>query len=255
MKKLMMTLAAGLSVTALLAVNSENIVGYSTTSLPTGFKMLAVNWELIGNGDAIDIQGLDNPLFNPAEIETGAGGDQLLVYDTANQKFVAYSMYPIASSPAWDAQWTVIGEGELTPLSLTRGEGFLFKSASAKSLVVNGQVDTDATESSFNFVANFNAFGNQFPVDFDFNSEIVANVETGASGDQLLLFDTPAQKFVAYSMYPDTGTSPTWDGQWTKIGEGELLPAGTVQIAMGEGALYKRAAAGVGTPVVFSRGF
>jgi hypothetical protein len=139
--------------------------------------------------------------------------------------------------------------GTLIPLSLSVGQGVLFNNAgSAKSLTFKGQADFVSKTNSFAFTAGFNAFAVQFPAGFDFNSEIVKNVN---GADRLQIFDTTTQKFKLYSMYPNTGSSPTWDGKWTEVGIG--VQFGALTLNMGQGALYNRNAGSVGTPIKFSR--
>jgi len=49
MKKLMMTLAVSLAATALVAVESVNIVGYQTISIPQGYKMATSTFVPVGS--------------------------------------------------------------------------------------------------------------------------------------------------------------------------------------------------------------
>jgi hypothetical protein len=59
MKKLMMTLAAALSATALMAVTSQNVVGYNTLTFKEGYNLIGVQFEAIGaGGGTIDVQDL-----------------------------------------------------------------------------------------------------------------------------------------------------------------------------------------------------
>ena len=250
MKKLVTAFAACMLAGLVSAqVESQNVVGYQNMSLVSGFNMIGVNWQAVGGATSISIQGPANSLIDVSQI--AAGSDQLQLFDTGTQKFTVYTMYPnTGSSPVWDGQWTKVGQGTLIPLSVSTGQGFLFNNSGApKSLTFKGQADFVSKTNTFAFVAGFNAFTCQFPAGFDFNSEIVKNVVAGS--DQLQLFDTATQKFTVYTMYPNTGNSPTWDGKWTKVGQGTLLGALTMQ--MGQGGLYNRNAAGVGTSVKFSR--
>jgi len=247
MKKLMTAFAACMIAGLVSAqVESQNVVGYQAMDLGAGFNMLGLNFQEVGGTTVFDIQGVDNPLIDVNEI--AADIDVLQIFDTATQKFKAYTMYPVYGSPDWDGQWTEFGVGTLTPLTLTTGQGFLFNASGAKTLTFKGQADFVETVNSFNFAAGFNTFGSQFPADFDFNSEVVAGAIV--DNDVLQLFDPLTQKFTAYTMYPVYG-SPDWDGQWTEFGVGTLV--GPLVLGMGEGALYNRDAAGVGTPVEFSR--
>lgn len=238
---------AGLVTAATDGVYSQNVVGYHQIPLVAGFNMIGLNFQDVGGANSMSIQGATNKLIDVNEI---ASSDLLQIFDTTTQKFIVYSMYPnTGSSPAWDGQWTQVGVGTLIPLSLNVGQGFLFNSSSAKNLTFKGQADMVATTNVFNFTAGFNAFCCKFPAGFDFNSEVVGGVN--AAADLLQLFDTTSQKFTVYSMYPNTGSSPVWDGKWTEVGVGTLL--GALTMDLGEGGLYVRDAASTGTPITFSR--
>ena len=67
---------------------------------------------------------------------------------------------------------------------------------------------------------------------------LIDDSQIAAGSDQLQVFDTGTQKFTVYTMYPNTGSSPIWDGQWTKVGQGTLIP---LSLSTGQGLLFNNA--------------
>jgi hypothetical protein len=179
MKKLMMTLAAALSATALMAEVTSQVVGFMTEESNGGYRSLSVKFQAIGaNGGEFNITNIIDGTT------VAQYSDFLQVYDP-NLGFINY----VWNGSAW------VDDVNFAPVSLNvvPGNGFLMQAAASWKQL--GEVASTTTYVHAIPLSTFVFVGNAFPAaqtlaNFDW-SEVVQYT------DFLQLYD-PNLGFINY---------------------------------------------------------
>ena len=181
-----------------LAVDSQNIVGYTTQAIaPDTYYMIGVQFETVGGG-AITF---DN-LITMSGVQAYDDGDedcaQILVSTATGYDFYYYI------TDAWDANdkplnhdaWAFDGY-ECTAADLQAlGNGFWFKApvaASGATITVKGQVTSDTSKTVSFPAGEYAIIANPFPVDTcfaDVTTTVVTAYDDGDSNCAQILVST-----------------------------------------------------------------
>jgi len=256
MKQLVMTFAAALFATALMAeVVSGNIVGYNTSPVTNGFSMISVNFDNITNSSV----GLDlNVVFPPTTpglvgaLSGASGADEILIWDNAAKGYSFYFLYyTTKTTTASTLNWTWRVSGAVPAnVQLKSGDTVWFnkKGASAASFAIAGQVPSLNQKNRTLTGPGFSMIGNLYSADWTANDLGTAFWSTsgasgalsGASGaDEILVWDNATKGYSFYFLYYTTKTTTASTLNWTWRVSGAVL-APTNFLKVGAGAWYNR---------------
>jgi hypothetical protein len=265
MKKLMMTLAAALFATAVVAqVTSGNVVGYQTITIAAGQEYQILGCGLKDIGTVTNTINVQDFIPNPSGAGFTGGAlatsDQLLVWlDGAYKTFYLYYHPTLFTSR--NGKWvntenmSAYGGGVNAQPSTYRipaGAALWLKRknfASAISFTTTGEVVSDASISK-TLVTGYNFIGSSFPADWDLNStnspiNWVAAGATGgalATSDQVLVWLDGTYKTFYFYYHPTLFTSR--NGKWVNTenmsayGGGVNAQPTTYKIPFGDGTWY-----------------
>lgn len=251
MKKLMMTLAAGLSATALLAVNSENIVGYQTVGTVAGkLNMPALQFQAVGDGE-IAINDMFTDVSGLTKGNGTGDADSIRVWNPVTSGYTQYFLYTDTGGyyPASEGKWVKYLGGSANPTTDTLPTGSAFwlnrVAGSDVDLTTHGEVALDA---SFNFTitkGKLNMIGNPYPTAIAINSANFAIDATKAvkgngtgDADSIRVWNPATSGYAQYFLYTDTGGYyPASEGKWVKYLGGSANPT-TDTLPAGFGAWY-----------------
>lgn len=261
MKKLVTAFAACMLAGLVSAqVESQNIVGYSSTPLNQGFNMIGVNFVSVGaiNG-SVDIQNLLTPAgLTGVDWSTVSGGDQLYIWDANAQGYPVFYSWTGADADTQLAttgvnnKWVDLGTFDGTAATIPSlvvpagtAAWIVKNDAVSASVVFSGQVQQSVTTN--HLVQGFNMFANSLPMDLSVNGGTqvtfsgLAGVDwsTVSGGDQLLVWDSSSQGYpVFYSwtgadadtQLATTGVSNKWVDLGTFDGTAATIPAITIPV-------------------------
>jgi len=236
MKKLMMTLAAALSATALMAeVVSKNIVGYQTVPLTVGyFTHVSPTFITVGGAAEITLDGLGGDL---------AEFDSVQVMDADFATASEYFWLESGSAAPGVTGWY---DGETSALAgdtvITAGSSVLYSSQGATELIFSGEVNTQ--DVSVVTGAGFTAVGNPFPVDITLDDIAFGGISEFSSvqfvdGDAA----TAAEYFWLEAGSAAPGVTGWYDGETSAL-------AGDTVVAAGAGFLFSEQ--GTSTTITFT---
>ncbi len=267
MKKLMMTLAAALFATAVVAeVTSANVVGYKTITIATNqeWQILGCGLKDVGTGtNTIKIQDfITAPLaagFTGANL--AANADQLWVWLNGNyQKFFLWNHAVINSSN--NGKWINSGNmtawgggasGAVSTYPIPAGAALWLKRktfASERSFTTAGEVVSDASINQ-TLAVGFNFIGSCFSADWALNDAVypinwLAAGATGANlaanADQLWVWlDGNYQKFFLWKhAVINSSNNGKWinSGNMTAWGGGASGAVSTYKVPFGAATWY-----------------
>ncbi len=253
MKKLMMTLAAGLSATALLAVSSQNIVGYNTSSITQGFSMVSVNFDLIEDPDAgIDLSVVFPPTTPGLSGSTTAtAADEILIWNNTTKGYSFYFLYYTTKTTSLSTlNWTWRrDQNNAANVQLKSGDTVWFnkKGPTQVQFEIAGQVPS-LDQKNRTLTQGFNMIGNLYPADWSANDLGTAFWSTsGASGaltaasgaDEIQVWDNVAKTYAGYFLYYTTKTTSLSTLNWTwRASQTTIAPEDFLKV--GAGAWYNR---------------
>lgn len=210
MKKTIMILAATLAATAAMAqtnqVLSRNVVGYVRIDIPANKLALIANpFVQVGtSAEAVTVPELFGDLGS-----TLPGGTQILMWNPLAQAYVP-ALYDELDG------WTAAATNKIA-----RGQGVFFKSPSAYSVYLMGEVPVAPLTNSILGGGAFNALGYAFPTAVYLTNTTMAAGAVG--GDQVATWNVAGQHY-DFNLYDDL------DG-WTSPNQ---------QFTPGQGLFYKR---------------
>jgi hypothetical protein len=280
MKKLVTAFALCAAMSAMAqSVESENIVGYSSTTLTNEFNMIGVNFEAIGGGQA-DLNKMITPtgLVGVDWAGTGDPKDQLLVWDPDAQGYPVFYSWTGAdaeSSGGCEAgtnnKWVNLGawNGDLAGLPVINvpvgGAAWIQRASAvgAASVTFAGQVNTNSA--TLELKAGFNMFANAMPVVVDMNNSAKVTFTgldgvdwagTGDPKDQLLVWDPAAQGYPVF--YSWTGADAESSGgceagtnnKWVNLGawNGDVAGLPVINLPVGGASWIQRTTTILPTP-------
>ena len=247
MKKLMTVAATALcaSVFANTAVESSNIVGYTTVPEITAsqYVALGVSFENVGGGDIAvkDLVKVGTPVGGGS---LGGGTDQIWRWNTVDASWTKYFWY----SSRGTTQWRKDGESKETTDTIPAGETFFFLRAStgqATSLTLAGsvkEISVDSAPKMVTVTASQLAFmANSWPTEIkvaDFSSfykegSPIGGGSLGGGTDQIWRWNRTSSSWTKYFFYSSRGTT-LWAKEGEKVASTDTIPAG-------EGFFFQRA--------------
>ena len=259
MKKIMFGLAAAIAMVAAADIVSANIVGYSTKSIDAGkYYLIGVQFNKTG-ADAGSIS-MDDLISLPATVAPGtydadfAGAPEILVLNAAG----GYNKFYYISDATDDNDvplgyncWADMDGYELKPADkLALGKGFWFKSATAGTITVAGEVSA-AVDAVQSFPANqYYIMSNPFPKAFSLADVTTTGVTPGeydadfAGASEVLVLNAAGgyNKFYYISDATDDNDAPVGYNCWADM-DGYILN-GVNQLQAGESFWIKGNAAG-----------
>jgi hypothetical protein len=257
MKKLMMTLAAALFATAVVAqVTSANVVGYKTITLTNGYNMLACNFDPVGS----ETNTLDKVI--PGTTTGLKGGnssitaDNIMVFDPVQQQYQTYFLWyttkTTGTPPANANNWKWVSSATvLAGVQLKSGDPFWYRSRNAALVQIPGtfagQVPTVAKDISI--TNGYTMIAGNYSADWDPNTKGTNFWATiGAKGgnssitaDNVMIFDAGNQRYETYFLWyttKTTGTPPANSNNWKWVSSATVV-APTNFVKLGMGAWYR----------------
>jgi hypothetical protein len=276
MKKLMMTLAAALSATALMAeVKSVNVVGYTTLTVPaTQWTMVGMPFADVGAGETPAGVLIQDLFVNPtntfvAHASAPDSADQLWFWVWTGTAYDYRTMWLTSSTVTtrtgkWinRAGFTYPGDwgtaNQPSTLKVTPGMSFWIKRttfASPTNLTVAGQVVMTDTNAHAIAANGWTMLATSFAAEFEPNSTNYNWLTSGAtahasapdSADQIWCWVWTGSAYDYRTMWLTSSTVTTRTGKWinragfTYPGEwGAANQPSTHKIPPGTGFWYKR---------------
>lgn len=232
MKKMMTAFAACMIAGLVSAqVESQNIVGYQTKTVPAGFTAVSPTF-LTPGGAAITFSAITG---------TFGWGDQLQFFDAAGNVnfFATWCLADIDGVPS-DGWYSVDGAvyTSLADTQIPAGQAFFASLSSEGSITVSGEVGTsDVTVTS---VEGFVLTGNCTPVSVKYGDLVCTDI---GWGDQIQFFDESGNVvFFATWCLADIDGVPA-DG-WYSVDGAVYTSLATTEIPAGQGFFLSTAAAG-----------
>jgi len=249
MKQLVMTLAAALFATALMAeVVSGNVVGYNTVTLKKGFNMLACNFDQVGIGTNTLDKVIPGTLTGLVAGNTVGSADNVMVFDPVNQVYATYFLWYTtkAAQSTYNYKW-VLGLNIPAQVALISGDAFWYRSKSPTNISVNatfaGQVPT--VNKDITIRPGFNMIAGNYSANWSPNDKGAAFWQTcGAvpgntvgTADNIMVFDPVNQVYATYFLwYTTKAAQSTYNYNWVS---GLNNPAPTNFVKLGEGVWYR----------------
>ena len=193
---------------------SSNIVGYAKVSTVTGLNLVGVQFQAIGGNGVSDL----NATMAPSGLvgfdwDAGEGGDQLYVWDVANQYYATTYTYAGDSVPAeitQDLGYDLSGkwmDGNMEPIAEmpALGDGLWIESTAASAeIVVSGEVNTNAVTKTL--VPGLNLIANPYPKALNINDATYSGLvgfdwDAGEGGDQLYVWKQDEQYYATTYTY------------------------------------------------------
>ena len=250
MKKLIAFAAVAACGAAFAAVESANIVGYSTVSGIGASQYVALGtiFENVAGGNIAVKDVVTGNLVGAGSI---GNADQIWRWNTATSAWTKYFYY----SSRGVTQWRKSGETAETTDTIPTGETFFFLRAGGAAdatLTLAGGVKDLTGTSSFTVSASQLAFAsNPWPIAInikDFSNYYTSGSAVGAgsigNADQIWLWNTSSSAWTKYFYYSSRGTT-----QWRKSGESAET---TDTIPAGVGFFFQRAGGAADATVTFS---
>jgi hypothetical protein len=253
MKKLMMTLAAALSATALMAeVKSVNVVGYNTVTLTNGFNQIGLSFDKV-TGGSMDIQAVIPGTTAGLKKGGGAGtADNIQIWNVVAGKYDVYYLSDgVARGTASLAnKWVKQGTNVAASVAVTPATGFFYVNNNTSNEVVQiaGQVvGTDPKTLTIPF--GYNMIASPFTSDWWLNNDgpgnkVIVNwanssaKKGGGAGtaDNIQVWNPDTRKYDVYYLCDGVarGTS-SLANKWVKQGTNV---AANVKISLNQGMFY-----------------
>jgi hypothetical protein len=249
----MMTLAAALSATALMAeVKSVNAVGYLNTVVTQGFNMVSVNFDNIADASA----GINMSVAFPPNTAGLSGAqdpslaDNVLVFDNTTKGYSAYFLYYTTKTSSHSTRnytWRLT-YADPANVTLKSGDAVWFNKRGAGQVTfpVSGEVPNDASQNR-TLKQGFNMIGNLYSADWTANdlgatwwdASAALGGQDATVGDNILLFDNKTKGYTAYFLYYTTKTTSHSTRNYTwRASYADLAP--TNFLKMGNAAWYNR---------------
>jgi len=243
MKKLMMTLAASLAATALMAeVKSVNVVGYTTLTVPaTQWTMVGMPFADVGAGETpagVNVQSL---FANPtntfvAHASAADSADQLWFWIWDGSQYAYRTMWLTSSTvttrkgkwinragTTYPAEWG--SANQPSTLMVKPGMSFWVKRttyANPISVSVAGQVVMESTNAHAIAANGWTLLSTSFAADFEPNSTnynwltsgATAHASTADSADQLWFWIWDGSQYAYRTMWLTSSTVTTRTGKW-----------------------------------------
>ena len=256
MKKLI-ALAAVAACGAALAVESANIVGYTTIDAPAAgnYKALSVAFDNVGSVKTYPIASLITCDAPKGAASALTSADQIWLWDTAAGDWVKYFYLKKGTQPA--VGWCKKGETAVTTDTISSGETFFFyrgTGGAATTLTLSGEVKAFDAQPEYDAPAagNYKFIGYPWPVAMPIGGfEKYQGAPKGAasaltSADQIWLWDTAAGDWVKY-FYLKKGTQAAVG--WCTKGETAVT---TDSVPAGQGFFFYRGTGGAADKITFT---
>jgi hypothetical protein len=236
MKKLMMTLAAALSATALMAeVTSKNVVGYQTVTLtPNKFTHVSPTFIKVGGAAQVTLAELKGDF---AEMDSIQFMNALSA--TASEYFWLVEGSGSPGASGWFAADFETPAGNTV---IGAGNSVLYSSQGATSLLFSGEVNAQSVDIVTG--AGFTPAGNPFPVNTTLSAISFVGISEMCS---VQIMSDIAATAAEYFWLVEGSGSPGASGWFANDFE---TPAGDTVIAAGMGFLFSEQ--GTSTTITFA---
>jgi hypothetical protein len=253
MKKLMMTLAAGLFATAVVAqVTSGNIVGYNTATLKIGFNQVGLSFDKVAGG-SMDLQEVIPGTTAGLKKGGGAGtADNIQIWNLGAGKYDVYYLNNGSTKglASLANKWVKSGTNVAASVAITPATGFFYVNNNTSNEVVQiaGQV-VGTDPQTLTVPAGFNMIASPFTSDWWLNNDgpggkVIVNWATssarkgGGAGtaDNIQVWNLDAGKYDVY--YLNNGSTKglaSLANKWVKSGTNV---AASVKISLNQGMFY-----------------
>ncbi|MBM4164381.1 MAG: hypothetical protein FJ222_08075 [Lentisphaerae bacterium] len=253
MKQLVMTLAAGLVATALMAeVTSVNVVGYNTATLKIGFNQVGLSFDKV-TGGSMDIQEVIPGTTPGLKMGTSAGSaDNIQIWNLGANKYDVYFLHNGSGKnlASLANKWVKTSTTVPASVAITPQTGFFYNNINTSNEVVQiaGQVvGTDPKTLTIPF--GFNMIASPFTSDWWLNNDgpdgkVIINWATSSarkgtgagSADNITVWNLDANKYDVYFLHNGSGKNlASLANKWVKTST--TVPA-NVKIAMNQGFFY-----------------
>jgi len=253
MKQLVMTLAAALFATALMAeVVSGNVVGYNTVTLKQGFNMLACNFDQVGIGTNTLDKVIPGTLTGLVAGNNVGTADNIMVFDPTPgvQSYTTYFLWYTtkAALQTYNYKW-VLNSATPAGVALKSGDAFWYRSKSTTNIAINvacaGEVPT--VNKDITIRPGFNMIAGNYSADWSPNDKGAAFWQTSGAvagnnvgtADNIMVFDpTPGvQSYTTYFLWYTTKAAlQTYNYNWVI---NSATPAPTNFVKLGQGVWYR----------------
>ena len=236
MKKLMIAAVASMAAVGAFAVESANIVGYTTLEINKEYTLLAVNFE--GTGSAtMDIQDIFKKCDGMTAANASTGADQIQIMHEADGNYDYYYLSNgkngKASTPDTANKWVCANDGADKTVPAVRaiksGEAFWYVSPNGATtpytITVAGGV-VSAPNVTKEFGAQYSLVGNPYPCDLPLNDKVqVVNATYGnasSNADQIQIMKSDGSYDYYYLSNGKNGKASTPDtaNKWVCSNDG-----------------------------------
>ena len=216
--------AASLSTFA-TGIESANVVGYTTSTLEAGkYSLISLPFAGVDGGNQKLTEAMSGSWFGG---ETNADGDNLRVWNPADQSYTVYYYYT-DDTHEWDG-WYDVGGAYYFDDCAENAEGleagwtawYQSRGTTAPTVTMAGAVESADDVSVTVYGGVYTLLANPFPVRMKLNDATQVNWgaakggETNADGDNIRVWTAADQSYTIYYYYTDD--SHEWDG-WYDVG-------------------------------------
>jgi hypothetical protein len=266
MKQLVMTLAAGLFATALMAeVKSGNVVGYNTATLKIGFNQVGLSFDKV-TGGTMDIQEVIPGTTAGLKKGTDAGtADNIQIWNLGAGKYDVYYLNNGSTKglSSLANKWVKQGTNVAASVAITPTTGFFYvnKNTSNEVVQVAGQV-VGTDPKTLTVMPGFTMIASPFTSDWWLNNngpdgKVIINWATSSArkgtdagtADNIQVWNLDANKYDVY--YLNNGSIKglsSLANKWVKQGTNV---AASVKISLNQGMFYVNKSS-PGSNVVFT---
>ena len=201
MKKLMIAGVAGLCAAVTFGLESANVVGYQTKTIPAGFSLSTPTFQDIG------AEGLDLQNFKLADTAAGDSTEMIQFLDADGQCTEMWVW--LNANAGMEPGWYDFNTWAPIVKTVVPAVGYLMNSVSPVDMVVSGQVKSG--ETTIALPAGFSVRGNNTPADIDLQSIKLADTAAGDSTDMIQFLDADGQCTEMWVwLNANAGMEPGW---------------------------------------------
>ena len=195
MKKLMIAASAALCATVGFSLESANVVGYSTTSLQTGFTAAGAGFVSVG------AEGCKLTDIKPAGFQTSNGAVQIQLLNSQGKTTDTYKYYKggrgaYATEGWYNGTTLITAENNVT---FAPGTGLWVYGTDGYTLQTSGEVLTSST--TVQLCTGFRMVGNPYPTGLKLTSIVPAGFQTSNGAIQIQVLNSVGKTTATYKYY------------------------------------------------------
>ena len=228
------------------AIQSQNVVGYSTSSTGEQNNFLSIPFATVG-GNTADIQSIK--IDDGGAGTVGWGAENFAIWEGAptvtagtSFQYIDASMDP--SGKATEAYWGDPATFEKASFSVAAGQGIVIECAADLTITTAGQVGSDAVP--FTTIEQNNFTGNPFPATIDIQAIKISDGGAGTVGwgaENFAIWEgAPTVVGGSSFQYIDASMDPSGKATEAYWGDPATFEKATYPIAAGQGFVIECAA-------------